>query len=277
MMKINSTAELSLESFNDLIAENYIYEITIQDDKNYPKGKTYDLFNLFAIKRAIVDFLKDCPQYDSHNPHTEKDIFSYIYTKLALTVEYDDLASKAIHSSPEFKQLYAADYIDQSAGLDSTMISKRALCSGFAETLRNLLAEKGIEAKYVSGTSKPNPTTGKTSSHAWNQVKLDGEWFNCDVTHDQKFIKEGLVAPNFLKSNVQFSNYTKYPIRITNKIEPATHSISTHDQQILIGNHYNHILKEITAKTAETDKKQPGFFKSILKKLHIIKSTEPEK
>lgn len=273
-MKITSTARLSLEDFNDLIAENRVYEITIQDPENYPKGKTYELFNLLTIKRAIVEFLKNCPQRDPHNPNTEKEIFSYIYTKLALTVEYDDLARDVNHADPNFKKLYATDYLDSASGLDSALLSKVALCSGFAETLRNLLAEKGIEAKYMSGMARPTAGVTHTPSHAWNQVKLDGEWFNCDVTHDREFIKQGLVAPNFLKSNAHFSNYTAYPISISGKIEPATRSISNAEQHILLNKHYGQILDELKPEPDKA-KKQPGFFRSILAKLHIIKSSQP--
>lgn len=274
-MKIQSTAEISLETLNDFIADNNLYEITIQDAKNYPRGKTYDIFALLSIKRKMLEFLQGCPQYDPHNPNTEKEIFAYIYTKLALTVEYDDLAKEVNHATPTFKKFYAADYLDQASGLDSAMISERALCSGYAETLRNLLAEKGIEAKYISGTSTPVANSPEIRSHAWNQVKLDGEWFNCDVTHDRNFIKDGLIAPNFLKSNAHFKNYTSYSLYDRSRIEPAKRTISNNEQDALIGRYYDRILKEITPST--TEKNHPGFFKSILKKLHIIKSTEPEK
>ena len=91
MMKINSTAELSLEYINDLIADNIVFEITIQDPKNYPQGKTYDIFNILSIKRQMVEFLKDCPHKDANNPNSEKEIFAYIYTSVKLIL---------IHTNP---------------------------------------------------------------------------------------------------------------------------------------------------------------------------------
>ena len=55
-MKYESTARISIETINDLIAENYVYDITIQDPKNYPEGKKYDIFILlkFVSFLAIV-------------------------------------------------------------------------------------------------------------------------------------------------------------------------------------------------------------------------------
>ena len=82
-MKYESTAGISIETINDLIAENCVYEITIQDDKNYPQGNTYDIFVLLSIKRQMEKFLKGCPYKDFRNPNTEKEVFAYIYTKLA--------------------------------------------------------------------------------------------------------------------------------------------------------------------------------------------------
>jgi hypothetical protein len=275
MMKIKSTAGLSLEDINDLIADNVVYEITIEDKEHYPYSHKYDIFKFLAIKRNIVEFLKNCPYRDSKNPNSEKEIFAYIYTKLALTVEYDELGPDIIHADQTFKNLYAKEYLDDISGLEGTLLGKKAVCSGFAETLRNLLAERGIEATYVSASARPNANTPNTPKHAWNQVKLDGEWFNCDVTHDRSFVKEGLVAPNFLKSNAHFDNYLKYPIYAMGEIKPATRSISSAQQQLLIDKYHSQILKEIAPKTSDKDAKQPGFFKSILSKLHIIKSSQP--
>ena len=275
-MKITSTAKLSLEDINDLIAENNVYNITIEDKEHYPYNHSYDIFEFLHIKRAIVDFLKGCPYRDPHNPNSEKEIFAYIYTKLALTIEYDEFGSEIIQNTTQpFKTLYARDYLDDVANLKSTMILKSALCSGFAETLRNLLAERGIESKYIKGSARPKADTPHTPSHAWNQVKLDGEWFNCDVTQDRKFIKEGLIAPKFLQSNAHFSNYMTYPVYDRAFIEPATRTISNNEQSFLINKFHSQILKEITPPTNPKDAKKPGFFKSILTKLHIINSSQP--
>ena len=274
-MKIASTAEISIETLNDIIAEYYDEQITIQSDTHYKRGKTYDVFEMLTIKRAIEEFLKGCPNKTRYNNVTDKDIFTYIYVKLALSVEYDDLAKDVNHANPTFKKLYAGDYLDTASGLDGALISKVALCSVFAETLRNLLAEKGIEAKYMSGMARPTPGVADTPSHAWNQVKLDGVWYNCDVTHDRSFIKEGLVAPNFLRSNAHFKNYTQYPILTGASIEPATHNVSTTEQESLMRYYRPQIRSELAPKTETKKTTQPGFFKSILTKLHIIKSSQP--
>ena len=273
-MKYESTARISIETINDLIAENYVYDITIQDPKNYPEGKKYDIFILLSVKRAIEKFLKGCPYREPNNPNTEKEIFTYIYTKLAYWANYDELAREINHYTPEFKSLYARDFLDSASGLDGIMVGKSGVCSGFAETLRNLLAERGIEAKYVTGWTKGKNGEGDRTGHAWNQVRLDGEWYNCDITCDRKFILEGLTAPKFLKSNAEFSNYFNYPSGRNVSVEKATKSISAQTQSILIGKFQPQIINEMNPKEDDRKKKKKGFLKTISEKLKARKGSE---
>lgn len=51
-----------------------------------------------------------------------------------------------------------------------------AVCSGYSYAFQRLLDELGIENLYVSGEA------GTGGGHAWNMVKLDGEWYHIDAT-----------------------------------------------------------------------------------------------
>ncbi|WP_312675019.1 transglutaminase domain-containing protein [Microbacterium sp.] len=64
-------------------------------------------------------------------------------------------------------------YSDARGGL----IDKRVICGGYADTF-NLLARKaGLESIYVSGV-----IADSGSGHAWNRVRVDGEWKSVDTT-----------------------------------------------------------------------------------------------
>ena len=52
---------------------------------------------------------------------------------------------------------------------------KVAVCSGYAKAFKILANCAGLEVTYVTGDT-PN------GYHAWNQVKVDGKWYNIDVT-----------------------------------------------------------------------------------------------
>ena len=57
--------------------------------------------------------------------------------------------------------------------------SKKAICKGYTLTFQLFMDMLGIECITVDGTSKSG-----AEPHAWNMVRLDGEWYCVDVTWD---------------------------------------------------------------------------------------------
>lgn len=55
------------------------------------------------------------------------------------------------------------------------------VCDGYARCYRRLLQTAGIEAYYVSGSNVDNPAR---SGHAWNLVKINGNYYHADVCWD---------------------------------------------------------------------------------------------
>lgn len=55
------------------------------------------------------------------------------------------------------------------------------VCQGYARGLQYLCLRAGIPAIYVTGTASYNPPP---VDHAWNMVRIDGEWYNVDATND---------------------------------------------------------------------------------------------
>lgn len=68
------------------------------------------------------------------------------------------------------KTIPAASY----TGLGA-MEKKVAVCAGYAKMFRTLAIVAGLEVTYVTGDVP-------SGYHAWNQVKVDGKWYNIDVT-----------------------------------------------------------------------------------------------
>lgn len=66
------------------------------------------------------------------------------------------------------------------------LIDGEAVCSGYAEAMALLLAYAGIDTKVVIGSSK-------SENHAWNLVKIDGEWYHLDPTWDDP-VELGIVT-----------------------------------------------------------------------------------
>ena len=63
--------------------------------------------------------------------------------------------------------------------------TRKAVCDGYAKVFAALAERVGFEVIRVTGVGFNG--TG-TESHAWNQVKLNGNWYNVDVTWDDPVV-----------------------------------------------------------------------------------------
>lgn len=75
-----------------------------------------------------------------------------------------------------------------------------AVCQGYATLFYAMCKQAGIEVRCVAGTGNGQP-------HLWNIVKLDGSWYNMDVTWDST--KSGVSYKYFLKSNMDFAGHSR--------------------------------------------------------------------
>ncbi|MER1998365.1 MAG: transglutaminase domain-containing protein [Lysinibacillus sp.] len=87
----------------------------------------------------------------------------------------------------------------------------KGVCQGYALLAYKLLTELGIEALYVTGEVY-------TGGHAWNLVKLDGNWHHLDTTWNDPLPDRGngVSYDYFLITDSQMSkdhtwDLTKYP------------------------------------------------------------------
>ena len=88
-------------------------------------------------------------------------------------------------------QNFEYDYANHSTGsngylINNTMygplVENKGVCSGIASALETALKNAGLDAVSCGGWANTQPTAG--DSHQWNQVKVDGEWYNLDLTND---------------------------------------------------------------------------------------------
>ena len=77
------------------------------------------------------------------------------------------------------------------------LVEGKAVCSGYAAAFDLLLKCAGLESRFVVGYAessqrriddssgeKSKRSTLKADNHAWNQVKIDGIWYNVDTIWD---------------------------------------------------------------------------------------------
>ncbi len=276
---ILTSAEISLEELTKMVESNIYGRIHLVDEAGKGKDPSYSPEKMLEIKKAILKYIENAPKKDPANPKSELEIFTYIYTKMAHTVKYDEFAV-TLCDLTGYDREQSEERRAEAEGYEGAMLHGRALCSGYSDTLSALLSECGIKSRVMSGGPKNRGEAEKlgTASHAWNQVYLDGKWYNCDITNDADFILEGLVAPFFLKSNSDFkppngiTRYEKYPLKYQTP-ENATESISAEEQRELIEKFEPGIIQELTPKEPEKVTKKPGFL-NTLKAIFAAKSVE---
>lgn len=88
----------------------------------------------------------------------------------------------------------------------SILYGNGGVCNAYATLFDKLATKVDLDVRYATGTSKK---TGE--AHIWNMVKVDGNWYNIDVTYDDPTITfnegdieniEDFVSYNyFLKSD----------------------------------------------------------------------------
>ncbi|WP_251861408.1 transglutaminase domain-containing protein [Clostridium sp. Marseille-Q2269] len=68
------------------------------------------------------------------------------------------------------------------------LINKLGACVGYSDAMKRLLNAAGIESKIIVGTGSDG---GKKIGHAWNLVKIGGEYHHLDVTWDDPITEDG--------------------------------------------------------------------------------------
>ena len=84
------------------------------------------------------------------------------------------------------------------------IVQREANCEGYAKAFNLIASEMGLECILVTGT------TDDGENHAWNQVKIDGSWYNVDVTWDDTDV-EGDVRRIYFLCDDEFFGETHFP------------------------------------------------------------------
>lgn len=185
---------VSIASFRNLDKENIAklsnYNISVKGDLETDKlNKKYykkeDIINIVNVMQELKTNMLD--------EYNELEKFMHIYKDLAMYIDYDK-------SGCVFTELYMDGHEKSTRSLKGALIQGKAVCVGYALVLKYCLEYIGIEAKQLSGYCYGNPKYG----HAWNQVKIDGKWYNTDLTWDYKSIRYGNKLDYCLISDEKF-------------------------------------------------------------------------
>lgn len=75
---------------------------------------------------------------------------------------------------------HLGDYGRRTGNAYGCLIDGKAICGGIAEAYMLLLTRVGVECRVIFGNAYG-------MGHAWNVVKINGQWYHVDVTWDLSF------------------------------------------------------------------------------------------
>ena len=140
-------------------------------------------------------------------------VFNYIFKNISYDYEYLNLDKKL--KKVGFDNLSALEKrkIFRTQTLEG-IFTKKTVCTGFSYIFKMLLEYIEIESNICIGYFKIGK--GKKVPHAWNQVNIDGNWYNVDISygieHYNEYIRieKGKIPKYFLLSDDEY--YKKYII-----------------------------------------------------------------
>lgn len=111
----------------------------------------------------------------------------YEANKLAFDNEVNNIVNIAnMYSTDYEKEKYVHDYLYDNVSYDSkssynqsaysALVNGSSVCAGYSKAFQLIMTRLGIPTYYVTGDSY--------GEHAWNLVRIDGVYYNVDVTWD---------------------------------------------------------------------------------------------
>ncbi len=86
---------------------------------------------------------------------------------------------------------FGSDDNDHEYRAYGALVEGQAVCNGYAEAFSLLLSCAGIENEFVVGTATSD---GEEENHAWNHVRINGEWYNVDSTWDDPVGENNIIV-----------------------------------------------------------------------------------
>ena len=157
------------------ISQGFAYEI--YSDENYTVVHAYSEFSVdevtsmtAEVNKAMKGFYESVPAGLSEY---EREKFTHDY--IIERCEYDD-------------EEHEGDNI-KAHSVYGVLADGKSVCEGYGKTMQLLLNGLGVECVSLTGSSYnsvSDMSEGDAQLHLWNCVRLDGNWYNVDVTWDDQ-------------------------------------------------------------------------------------------
>jgi hypothetical protein len=222
-----------------------------------PTGEAGD-YLAFTVREARINGNYD---YDGNGKLKYNIVYMTTYEQEAQLTTLAQSIAKEVEGKSDFeKAKYIHDYICQQGSYDTSytkydaydlLFNKSAVCQGYALAYYRLARAAKLDCRIVTGKAsgdrvvngsiqEGNVSTG--DNHAWNVVRVDGQWYNVDVTWDDQkkisydfFLKnEADFSPNgtFHERNSKYNEISVSPISVDLN-NPPSGSTPLSDEEVV--------------------------------------------
>ncbi|QXE20180.1 transglutaminase domain-containing protein [Clostridium sp. 001] len=246
-VKYNFTVNGQNGSNGEISIQNYTqYYNAVKDAlSNYKDTLVLNITNYdrSTYNLGVIDkILKDNPNLRDWYSSAGSNVESSSSTKMTINFKYDDTKQNLIAkenaiqqkvdqvvnsvTTPQMKdyekELALHDYVVNNTEYDQravtgnmpndsytaygVLVNKTAVCQGYADAMDRLLAAADIECKMVIGQG--NDGDGWIS-HAWNIVKIQGQYYQVDSTWDDPVTNDGSKLLSHSYFNITDSQIAK--------------------------------------------------------------------
>ncbi len=126
-----------------------------------------------ALENKVTAALSELYSYNDYSDYNEYDKELWVHDYIAKTTEYEESATNC-HT------VYGA------------LVEGKAVCEGYTRAFQLMLNKLGIESCTITGSSD-----GENIDHIWNAVKIDGDWYQVDLTWDDQGTYESEISYSY--------------------------------------------------------------------------------
>lgn len=196
VLQIDNVSELSLDDLNNLslysVSEIIVGQICYLSSYFMPYFERIgEKFNIDPMNQLCIE-----KQALISNDNYSLEEYSIVYNELknivdGIDFELDDVSKfKVIYERIINKINYDFDGVEttklSNQNLLGGLVNNLCVCEGYAKILQQALSLVGIESIVVGGNGEK-----EDGGHIWNQVKIDGVWYNADAAYDSIEVHKG--------------------------------------------------------------------------------------
>lgn len=233
--ELSKVYELVINSEPELFyLEDFVFIIPAEEENRY---------TIYPQNEIALMGYDDSYSFDAEVEH----ILSYVSNDMS------DL-EKAMAVHDYFARFYEYDMSFEIADINDFFREKKGVCQAYADAYTYILKKKLNIDCYTLGSVDLN--------HAWNVVKIDGEWYHVDVTWDDPAIHD-VISDTILDDYFGAASH-KYFMISSDAIR--AHGHSTYDWEVY---KYNDLILDLEAPDRVIEPESTRFDDAIWTKTHF--------